>query len=258
MPRTHLLILAAALTMALAACRSDRGPRGLVAAGHVEATEVRVSPEVGGKLVTFPLMEGDRVTGAGGRAHRDHRRAAGPAAARAEREQAAAELRLRLAGRAQEDMAELEAQVARRSRSGRRGGDLARMQGLLASGSGTAKARDDAKRGATWRPRATGGRRASAWPRCAPGRAARRSTPRGRGSPRAEARIAQLEQQIEDAVVNEPGGRGGDREDRRGGRDPAARGGALRGHRTSTTPGSRSTWPSRTSAASASGRTRRS
>ena len=67
-------------------------------------------------------------------------------AARAERAQAEAELRLRLAGSRVEDVREAQAQVAR-AEADLAGAqkDLERMEGLLGAGSGTTKARDDAR-----------------------------------------------------------------------------------------------------------------
>ncbi len=66
--------------------------------------------------------------------------------AKADRAQAAAELRLRLAGARREDIAEMEAQILA-TEADIEGAklDFGRMQGLLDRGSGTTKARDDAK-----------------------------------------------------------------------------------------------------------------
>jgi HlyD family secretion protein len=113
----------------------------------VEATDVRVSTKVPGRLTSFPLKEGDRVK-AGEELGRidpvDIRLAL--EAARAERGQADADLRLRLAGSRKEDIAEAEAHVAQADAdlSGAEK-DMDRMQGLLDQGSGTVKARDDAR-----------------------------------------------------------------------------------------------------------------
>jgi HlyD family secretion protein len=91
--------------------------------------------------------------------------------ARAEREQAAAELRLRRAGSRKEDIAELEDQIkgVEADLAGAQR-DLERMQALLDRGSGTTKARDDAS--------------------------TRRDV--------LAARLAQLEQQVQDARVKSP------------------------------------------------------
>ena len=69
----------------LGACRPQAPADRVRASGHVEATEVQVAPEVGGRLVELKVAEGDRVQV--GRPHRparhDERRAG--AAARAGR-----------------------------------------------------------------------------------------------------------------------------------------------------------------------------
>jgi len=205
MPRTHLLILLVALTLALAACRSDRGPQGLVAAGHVEATEVRVSPEVGGKLVAFPLKEGDLVTRGQEVARLDPTDVRlALAAAQAERAGAAAELALRRSGARKEEIAEAEAQVATaQAELEAAAKDFERMQQLLDSGSGTPKARDDAK----GRRDAAEGRLDAARQRLAARRAGFRreeiEEARSRLSA-ADARLAQLEETESDTVVLSP------------------------------------------------------
>ena len=105
--------------------------------------------------------------------------------AKADRGQADAELRLRVAGSRKEDVAGAEAQVSlgRADLDGAQR-DLDRLQGLLDAGSGTTKSRDDALTrrdvagGAGSTPPA---RRSSSFGRA---RARRRSTPRARVSPR--------------------------------------------------------------------------
>jgi membrane fusion protein YbhG len=193
------------LALAGGACR--RGPEDgvIVASGHVEATEVVVSTKVAGNIEKRFVDEGD-VVEAGQqiatidttdvRLARD--------AARAERAQADADLRLRLAGARQEDVREAEAQVERAEADldGARK-DLDRMEGLLAAGSGTTKARDDAR---TRRDVAKASldaarerlRRLEAGSRKEEIDAARA---RLRA---AEARIAQLDQQIADANITSP------------------------------------------------------
>ncbi|MBK5256496.1 MAG: biotin/lipoyl-binding protein, partial [Vicinamibacteria bacterium] len=97
---------------ALAGCRAQATNANIVAAGHVEATDIHISAKVAGRLMEAPLKEGDLVK-------------AGDLIARqsttdveilvrqatADRGQAAAELRLRLAGARKEDIAEMEAQI---------------------------------------------------------------------------------------------------------------------------------------------------
>ena len=180
--------------------------------------------------------------------------------ARAERDQAAAELRLRLAGRA----------AGGHRRAGGAGGERraptsrapsatsTRMQGLLDRGSGTTKARDDARTRRDMAAARLAAGEAGPGAGCRPGsRAEEIDAARARVAA-VEARIAQLEQQIEDATVTSPLDGRRDREDRRAGRAAPGRLAASASSPTSPTPGSRSTWPSPTSAASASARRPRS
>jgi HlyD family secretion protein len=150
MRRTAIAVASAAflaLALAGAACRRGNESGLIVASGHVEATEVIVSTKVPGIIESLSVDEGSVVT-AGQELARidttDTRIAL--AGARAERAQADAELRLRLAGSRVEDVREAQAQVVR-ARADLEGAqkDLDRMEGLLASGSGTTKARDDAR-----------------------------------------------------------------------------------------------------------------
>src|SRR5687768_18005777 len=53
---------AIAVLMTASACREAAPSNTLRASGHVEATEVQVAPEVGGRLVELRFDEGDRVT----------------------------------------------------------------------------------------------------------------------------------------------------------------------------------------------------
>ena len=56
-----LLLVALAIT-AVGACRKS-GPTDRVrVSGHVEADEVQVAPEVGGRILTLKVAEGDRVS----------------------------------------------------------------------------------------------------------------------------------------------------------------------------------------------------
>lgn len=146
MKRSLFLLMAVAI-LGGAGCRTKAESPNIVAAGHVEATDVHLSAKVGGRLVDAPFDEGDVVK-------------AGDVVARlattdveiqirqakADRGQASAELRLREAGARKEDIAEMEAQI-RANEADLAGArqDFDRMQGLLDRGSGTTKARDDAR-----------------------------------------------------------------------------------------------------------------
>jgi HlyD family secretion protein len=203
-PSTPLLLSAAALLAW--GCRSGAPPDEIVASGHVEATEVLVSSEVSGKLVKLAVDEGSTVIPGQELARVDTTDIELQLrAARAERANADAELRLRRAGSRVEDVREAEAQVLR-ARADLEGAerDLERMQGLLDRGSGTTKARDDAR---TRRDVARAGLEA-AQERLRRLQAGFRPEEIDAAAARlaaADARIAQLEQQLEDALVLSPG-----------------------------------------------------
>jgi len=203
----RLLRTAAALLLgpALVGCGSRRDPATIAASGHVEATQVRVSTKVPGRLESLSAGEGDTV-----RAGQELGRIDGTdlrlslQRARAERDQAAADLRLRLAGPRREDVGEQEAQragVAADLANAQR--DLERMQALLDKGSGTTKARDDAQArrdAAAARLKAAG----EALARTKSGsRVEEKDASRARLAA-AEAQIAQLDQQLKDAVITSP------------------------------------------------------
>jgi len=196
------VVLAAALG---AGCRKGQDPGLIVASGHVEATEVLVSTKVAGAIESLAVDEGHAVA-AGQELARidttDTRLAL--AAARAERAQAEAELRLRRAGSRVEDVREAEAQVVRAEADlAGAAKDLDRMEGLLASGSGTTKSRDDAR---TRRDVAAAGLDA-AGERLRRLKTGFRQEEKDAAAARlqaTDARIAQLEQQRKDAVVASP------------------------------------------------------
>jgi HlyD family secretion protein len=199
----------AALVVAVAllggACRRAADPGLIVASGHVEATEVLVSTKVAGTVESLSVDEGSVVKPGQELARidtTDTRLAL--EAARADRAQADADLRLRLAGSREEEVKEARAQVVR-AEADLDGAekDLARMEGLLASGSGTTKSRDDAR---TRRDVAAASlvaarerlRRLEAGSRKEEIDAARARRQA------ADARIAQLEQQLKDSVITSP------------------------------------------------------
>ena len=136
-----------------AACNrgSSETPR---ASGYVEATEVRVASEVGGRLVEMKVAEGDRVT-AGTVVARIDTADTDLALRRAEAERAQAEAQLALlrAGSRAEDIRQASAQV-QSAQADVRGAqaeldaaaaDLERFEGLLRANAGSVKQRDDAK-----------------------------------------------------------------------------------------------------------------
>jgi HlyD family secretion protein len=156
----HLITTTAAALAAIAAmaglltgCRQKPPADRVRVSGYVEATEVQVAAEVGGRLLTLAVSEGDRVKPGDLIAQLDTadillalRRAA------AERAGADAQLRLLLAGARAEDIRQAEAQraAAEADLAGARQElasaerDLQRFDALIAANSGAQKQRDDA------------------------------------------------------------------------------------------------------------------
>jgi HlyD family secretion protein len=213
-----MLTLSACALVAVTACRGGAaGPRR--ASGYVEATEVRVSPETGGRVVDLKVDEGDRI-------------AAGDLIARlsttdteltirraeAERAQAQAQLRLLQAGARPEEIRQARAQVESAEAQIRAAdaelqsadSDLQRFEALLKVNAGSRKQRDDA---ATRREVAAAhvkGARDQA-------RAAEEALAKLKAGARAEeiaaaranvaaidAQIASLHKSLSDAVLNSP------------------------------------------------------
>ena len=129
------------LPLVLAGCQAQGPTDHVRVSGHVEATEVRVAPEVGGRILELAVAEGDRVgpaTSSRGstRATPSWRSQRAPA----ERAQADAQLRLLRAGSRPEDIRQAEAQVEAaqadvappRPSSPSADADLERFEALLA------------------------------------------------------------------------------------------------------------------------------
>jgi HlyD family secretion protein len=194
------------LVPSLLGCADREAEDGsILATGHVEATEVTISTKVGGTLESLAFREGDLVEAGQELARLDTvDTELALRAARAERDSADADLRLRLAGAREEDIAEARALVSR-SQADVAGAerDLERMQGLLASGSGTTKSRDDALTRRDVAVASLGQARERLRRLEAGSRPEEIAAARARLAA-AEARIAQLEQQLEDAVVASP------------------------------------------------------
>lgn len=149
--RIGVLSLVAAAVVASGCGHAAPGPTR--ASGYVEATEVRVAPEVGGRILVVNVAEGDRV-------------ALGEALARidtsdtelalrggtAEREQAKAQLALLLAGSRPEDVRQATAERqsaladvnAAQAELDAATADLKRFEDLLRANAGSVKQRDDA------------------------------------------------------------------------------------------------------------------
>jgi HlyD family secretion protein len=144
------------VTTALAVAACNRGAattHANRATGYVEATEVRVAAEVGGRLVDVKVAEGDHVSAGDVIARIDTadtelalRRAA------AEREQAQAQFALVRAGSRPEDIRQAAAQAqsaqaevrAAQAELDAATADLERFESLLRANAGSVKQRDDA------------------------------------------------------------------------------------------------------------------
>jgi HlyD family secretion protein len=148
------LLLVALVVTATEACRKS-GPIDRVrVSGHVEADDVQVAPEVGGRVLTLKVAEGDRVNGGDLIATLDTRDTElALARSRADRSQADAQVRLLLAGSRIEDVRQAEAQAeaaqadvaAAEAELSNSQADLERYESLLRANAGSQKARDDAK-----------------------------------------------------------------------------------------------------------------
>jgi HlyD family secretion protein len=141
------------LCAAIAACAQDTPSDEIRVSGHVEATEVQVAAEVGGRLVDLRVAEGDRVVAGTIVAQLDVRDI-DLQIARAEAERAAADAQLRLlqAGSRVEDIRQAQAQVDAATAEAAAAGaerrsaetDLQRFEALLQANAGSRKQRDDA------------------------------------------------------------------------------------------------------------------
>jgi HlyD family secretion protein len=149
---TRVIPLALSLFV-VAACSPPPPSDTLRVSGHVEATETRLAPDAGGRILTFTIREGDRVQVGDPILTLDQRDVElALDRARADRQQAEANLRLVQAGARLEDIRQAESQVsaaqadvsAARAELSAAEQDLQRFETLLTSNSGSRKQRDDA------------------------------------------------------------------------------------------------------------------
>jgi HlyD family secretion protein len=212
-------MLVVPLCIMLAGCQAEAPSDSVRVSGHVEATEVQVAAEVGGRLVDLRVAEGDRVAAGALIAQLDVRDVELQISrTRAERAAAEAQLRLLEAGARVEDIRQAQAQVdaasadAAAAEAERRSAeqDLQRFEALLQANAGSQKQRDDAAARvnvARERERAAGDRV----------RAAREATARLQAGARREeidaararvaaidAQLAQLDKTRGDAAVSAP------------------------------------------------------
>src|SRR5687768_6525920 len=141
------------LTLAAAACSEEAPSDRIRVSGHVEATETRIAPEAGGRILTLTVKEGDRVQPGQVLMTLDTRDVQlAIQRAQADRDAADAQLRLVMAGARVEDLRQAQSQIetaraelaAARTELEAAEQDLARFESLLANNSGSRKQRDDA------------------------------------------------------------------------------------------------------------------
>jgi HlyD family secretion protein len=219
MTRSRWILAISVLTAATACNRSRQAPPR--SSGYVEATEVRVSAEVGGRVVDLRVDEGSKV-------------AAGEVLARldptdieitiqrgkADRDQALAQLKLVQAGARVEDVRQARAQAqsadadiaAAQAELDAATEDLQRFEALLKANAGSRKQRDDAatrRQVAAARVRAAQERAAAAHEGVARLRAGSRAEEIAAARARvaaADAQIAGLEKNLTDTQVKAPVG----------------------------------------------------
>ena len=149
MPSAGIVVL----TLLSIACNTDAPRDQLRVSGEVEATSIKMSSEIGGRIVALAVKEGDRIEPGGIIARLDTRDIdLALRRATAERQQAEAQLNLLLAGSRPEDIRQADAQAATahadtgaaEAELAAAETDLARFESLLKSNSGSQKQRDDA------------------------------------------------------------------------------------------------------------------
>ncbi|MGE4162798.1 MAG: HlyD family secretion protein [Vicinamibacterales bacterium] len=148
------LVTAILTALVVGACEEAAPDTTLRVSGFVEATEVQVSGEVGGRIVELAVREGDRVMRGSLIARLDTRDVElQMARVRSERAAADAQLRLLQAGARPEDIRQASAQVevaaaeltAVESEVRAATLDVERFEALLAAEAGSRKQRDDAR-----------------------------------------------------------------------------------------------------------------
>jgi HlyD family secretion protein len=151
-PRSLEIFLAVS-AITLASCAEKPPADRARVSGEVETTEVHVASPVAGRVLELPVIEGGRVPVGALIARLDTADAElALARARADRDQATAQLRLVQAGARPEDIRQAEAQVAAAESDVSAAAadltaaevDVERFEALVASNSGSRKQRDDA------------------------------------------------------------------------------------------------------------------
>jgi HlyD family secretion protein len=139
--------------LSIAGCQQEAPANEVRVSGHVEATDVRLAPEVGGRITVLNVKEGDRVEPNAVVLQIDERDIQLTVdRAKAERSQAEAQLALLEAGSRREDIGQAQAQAAAardevsaaRAEFASAEADLERFDALLKANAGSRKQRDDA------------------------------------------------------------------------------------------------------------------
>jgi HlyD family secretion protein len=147
------LLSTVALLVMTIGCAEEAPTDRIRVSGHVEATEVRLAPEAGGRILTLTVKEGDRVQTGQTVLTLDTRDVAlAIERAKAERVSAEAQVRVVRAAARPEDVRQAESQIAAakadqsaaQSELASADQDLERFETLLKSNSGSRKQRDDA------------------------------------------------------------------------------------------------------------------
>ncbi len=205
----------------IAGCRGRADQHANRATGYVEATDVRVAPEVGGRVLAIGFAEGDRVSAGVVLARIDTADTEiALQRATADRQQVDAQLRLLRAGSRQEDIRQAASQLqssqadvkAAQAELVAASADVDRFEALLRANAGSVKQRDDAvarRDVAAARQRAAEDRTQAAAEALARVRAGAR--PQEVDSARArvaaaDAQIASLNKSLADAVLKAPVG----------------------------------------------------
>ena len=208
-----------AITLLVCSCRSEAPDDLLRVSGFVEATEIQIAAEVGGRILDLRVAEGDRLATGDLVARLDTRDSELQIQRlRAERAGADAQLRLLRAGSREQDIRQADAQLAAaeadvttiEAEIKAAQLDLDRFEALLQANAGSRKQRDDAKA----RVDVAAERQRAAQERV---RAARETLGRLRAGARPEeidaararvaavdAQIASLEKTVGDATVTSP------------------------------------------------------
>lgn len=218
--RRFCFLLWSAAVLGSGGCQAqDAGSNSARVSGQVEAIEVQVAPEVGGRIIEMPVAEGDHVKKGDLIARLDTRDAdLALRRAQAERAQADAQLRLLQAGSRPEEIRQAEAQVAAangdvaaaQTELASADADLLRFERLLQNNSGSQKQRDDAatrRDVARDRVRSAQAREAAASAAVARLKAGARREEIDAARARVQvvdAQIASLDKQKEDATIRAP------------------------------------------------------